>query len=648
MSTAPTTTTPAWASQAYPPDGASAAEGIRSQLGRPNLDLLTVLVREAAQNSWDARVNETGSNVRFGLDLHTVGPAHAPAWRNLLLDGAPRNIEHFPLRKSLAATSIRVLSVSDRGTMGLGGPTRADVVTAGRRDFVTFVRNVGEPRDTEFGGGTYGFGKGIFFMLSRPHTIIVHTRTEHEGRLQTRLIGSAMAHSYTERTADVNARFTGRHWWGSKVDGVVQPLVDEEAEAMIDRLGLAQFGPDETGTTVVVIDPEIDEDLVDPETLGTYLAETIMWHLWPKMLPGADQRPIMLFDVVVDGQRYEVPDPETTMPISMFVEAYRRMNGTGARRLQTRRPQKDLGQLGIYDTWVSAWKPTRAANSAGFWRGLVHHVCLMRAAELVVTYHAGPEPQAEFKGYAGVFRADRLLDDVFAKAEPPTHDAWHPDSLSGEERTFVRGVFARLRETLAEISGLQVDVRSGGQGVALGAASNYFARLMRGTSAYGGRSASGVRNGSTGIRPVTGDNSTSSAGDGTGFGNRGPGWTGSGSRTGTGASARTRLRVEYTGEPRLERRQDGTVLVQEFRLPPGQEIVLRPNLSIATSMDASGREKDAFDHPVVLGWALPDGSFLATASPTVDSDGEGTWQLHVRPTVDTMTVVEVQAEGLRA
>ena len=37
-------TTPRWLSQAYPPEGASAAEGIRNQLGRPELDLLTILV----------------------------------------------------------------------------------------------------------------------------------------------------------------------------------------------------------------------------------------------------------------------------------------------------------------------------------------------------------------------------------------------------------------------------------------------------------------------------------------------------------------------------------------------------------------------------------------------------------------------------
>jgi hypothetical protein len=662
-------TRPGWDSQRYPPEGASAAEGIRSQLGRPSLDLLTVLVREAAQNSWDARSDQPGSNVRFGLDLHTVSPAHAHAWRSLLLEGGPRNADNFPLRKSLNATSIRVLAVSDRGTKGLGGPTRADVVTDERRDFITFVRNVGEPRDTELGGGTYGFGKGIFFMLSKPHTILIHTRAESRGGLQTRLIGSSLAHSFTESSAAGASRYTGRHWWGRRVDGVVEPLVDDEAEAMVDRLGLQQFAPNETGTTVIVIDPELDDGMSEAEVVGTYLAETIMWQLWPKMLPRSDGRPVMYFDVSVDGKQYEVPDPETTMPISMFVEAYRRMNGPDARPIESMRPRRLLGRLGLNETWVLPWKLTRAAQTAGFDKELVHHICLMRAAELVVTYQAGVEPAAELKGYAGVFRADSSLDDTFARAEPPTHDAWNPDSLPSEERTYVRGVSRRLREIQKEIAGLQVNVRSDGQGVALGAASNYFSRLMRGSTGFGGRTVSSGIGGASGqgrdpsgggVSPAGEDSGGDSpaievavAGNGTDnsltgrdtAGESGASWQGGNVPTDERPAGRVRLRVEYRGEPFLTRRGEQVVLIQEFRLSPGHDVLLQGNLSIAVAMDGAGRETDGVDIPQVLGWVSPEGAFDERNVPTVDSDGVGIWQLVVRPTADTMTVVDIRAEG---
>lgn len=651
-------TSPRWESQHYPPEGATAAEGIRNQLGRPALDLLTILVREAAQNSWDARSERTDS-VRFGLDLHTVSPAHAHAWRSLLLEGGPHDADHFPLRGTLNRPAIRVLAVSDRGTKGLGGPTRADVVTDNARDFVTFVRNAGEPRDVKLGGGTYGFGKGIFYMLSRAHTVLVHTRTEHEGRLQTRLIGIALAKSYTQQGPTGATRFTGRHWWGAPTGDVVEPLVDAEAEAGAEALGLQPFGPDETGTTVVVVDPNVEDALDTSEAVGQYLAETILWQLWPKILPRTDHLPSMEFDVVVDGQRYEVPDPATTHPVSLFVEAYRRMQSDDARLLELGRPKRLLGRLGLNDTLVFPWTVTRAAESAGFEDNLVHHTCLMRAAELVVTYIPGVRPAAELKGYAGVFRAEDDLDDLFAKAEPPTHDAWNPDSLPPEERRYVKGVFNRLREAEKEVSGLRVVVGSGTGGVALGAASNYFSDLMRGTTGFGGRSAP-FRN--SALSPQAAPADTAGAGPSgtrpsrpgvpphgsTGAGNGAGSWSGLARGPGDdqGAGARKRVRIEYVDAPRLDHDGVGPVVVQEFRMSTDNTVRLDARLSIAVAMDASRRDADHTDPPRVLDWISPDGTVTRETSPALAGSSEGTWQLRVRPPRDTMIVVDVVAEAM--
>ena len=203
----------AWSSQTFPPEGASAAEGVRNQLGRPELDLLTILVREAAQNSWDARRTDVPS-VDFRLSIGAVSAAHLATWRDLLLRNAPLDGD-LPLRRILRKSDIRTLSVSDRGTSGLGGPTRADVLHGDNHDFISFVRNIGEPRDKEFGGGTYGFGKGIFYLLSTAGTVLLHTRCDDgNGRLQTRLIGCALWKSYVGKDGTADRRYTGRHWWG--------------------------------------------------------------------------------------------------------------------------------------------------------------------------------------------------------------------------------------------------------------------------------------------------------------------------------------------------------------------------------------------------------------------------------------------------
>src|SRR5262245_20870155 len=59
-----------WFGEQFPPHCALAAEGFGKLLGRPHLDPLTVLIRETAQNSWDARL--PGSTVRFAVDGFTL------------------------------------------------------------------------------------------------------------------------------------------------------------------------------------------------------------------------------------------------------------------------------------------------------------------------------------------------------------------------------------------------------------------------------------------------------------------------------------------------------------------------------------------------------------------------------------------------
>jgi hypothetical protein len=160
-------------SETFPATGAVASEGVQNQLGRARLDRISLLVREAIQNSWDARA-ETGP-VRFSLDSWVMTQAQHSALRNIVLhERAPATeIPHHVLQTG----SVRVLTVRDEGTVGLGGPTRADLEAPDdpATDFVDFMRNVGQPPDHELGGGTYGFGKAAYYLASSVRAICVYT-----------------------------------------------------------------------------------------------------------------------------------------------------------------------------------------------------------------------------------------------------------------------------------------------------------------------------------------------------------------------------------------------------------------------------------------------------------------------------------------
>ncbi|MEU5042711.1 hypothetical protein [Streptomyces griseorubiginosus] len=653
-------TEPRWFSQPYPPEGASAAEGIRNQLGRPELDLLTILVRESAQNSWDARIENFPAPVDFRIDMWTVGPAHAGAWRELLLNGAPMNAEHFPLRETLRRRPARVLAVSDRGTRGLGGPTRADDAVGPERDFVSFIRNIGEPRDTVLGGGTYGFGKGIFYLLSGSGTVLVHSRCRTaQGGYETRLIGCTLWKSYVAQEGDGERRYTGRHWWGDTSGDVVEPLVGPAAEAVAQQLGLRGFRPEETGTTIAVVDPNLDE--LEPTEAADYLAETVAWHLWPKMISTDGKDPAMRFSVTCDGVEHSVPDPRETRPLNMFVDAYETMTGAGGRDLACLKPKQHLGRLGLVKRIMPPLGPTRASLMLGV-EDLVHHVCLMRPAELVVTYFPGPKPPSVNQGYAGVFRADEVMDDVYAKAEPPTHDAWHPQSLDRPESTFVRTTFQRISEALSDLLSLSGTARSGASNVALGAASSFFSGLVGGAWGIGGATAYSQPDRTATRAAKQEERSRRSADSRTAKGASSSGEEGYFDRSTTGPGAqgepyesgnsgtggvRRRPRVQYVGEPYYEDRGDDELLVQDFRLPVDGPQRVRIDLAV-TLPGTGGRETDppiGASMPVLVGWEAGDGR-LHTTDVCVIEGGDTTWRALVRPAPDTMTEIGIKVEAV--
>ena len=135
---------------------------------------------------------------------------------------------------------------SDRGTTGLGGPTRADAPDDGSlRDYIAFVLNVGEPRDNDYGGGTYGFGKAAFFISSQAHAIMVSSQCDDGyGGIESRLIGCALGESYSTKEAN----FTGRAWWGDAREQLVEPLRVKLRRKLPEnlvclRLGRGKRGP---------------------------------------------------------------------------------------------------------------------------------------------------------------------------------------------------------------------------------------------------------------------------------------------------------------------------------------------------------------------------------------------------------------------
>ncbi|GAA1251857.1 hypothetical protein GCM10009609_14010 [Pseudonocardia aurantiaca] len=601
-------TTPRWWSQPFPPTGAIASEGIRNQLGRPPVDPLTVFVRETAQNSWDARIGDRPTT--FRLELTTVSPTHRPNWERLLSPRANRE-ENLGIGKLVRTSNLRLLSVVDRGTKGLGGPTRADELAVDRRDWVSFVLNVGEKRDTHQGGGTYGYGKAVLYRLSKVGTILVYTRTEEPGvGLKSRLIGIAMRSSFDGRESPTGETrpFTGRHWWGDVQEGHVEPLRGAEADSVARLLGLQPFPDGETGTTLVVLDPDLD-DFEEIGDAARHLANTIAWQLWPIMLPErGDNR--LVAEVRAGGTTFPVPDPADTYPLEMFVDAYRAQRDGEGVVLECGNPRKKLGNFAVEHRFVVPMtaQSSLAAECAGV-PGDPHHICLMRAPELVVRYLEQTETGSVNRAYAGVFRAVDDLDAVFAAAEPPTHDHWVHEQLTGHDKTFVRVTFRRIKEQLASYrSSVVATVKSEG-GVALGAASNFLGGIVAAAFA----------------RP---DQPASASGTGRGAGGGRP-----------SPVPRDKVRVSDLTYPAVDERDGRVVLVQRFSVTGPGPVLLESRLSVGLGDRAREDETPVgAARPQVLAWLTPDGEQVG-ATCLVASPSEV--ELVVLPVPDTITDIVV-------
>ncbi|WP_243058318.1 hypothetical protein [Nocardioides sp. SR21] len=449
-----------WIPEPKPPTGGLAAEGFYKLLGRPRLDPLTVLVRETAQNSWDARL-QNDLPVDFSIQGWVLDDKERRALRDRVFVDAGR-VKGTSLAAELSHPVLLGLYITDRNTKGLGGPLQADQADAQNiYDWVDFVLNVGEANTQGHTGGTYGFGKTISYVVSGANAVVIHSRTMYRGRIQTRLIACAIG----EKFARGGKLFTGRHWWGETGDEAPLPVTGAEADRIATAIGMPAFDEGETGTNLLVVAPDLGGRT--PEQAMRFITESVTWHLWPKLTPRKGRADPMTIHVTWNGEPVPIPRPEDRPPLHGFAQAFRAvLDGEVAKDvpglkvdpIQCLRPKARVGTLATLplihrdrvqvDDGHDPDDPDSPRAAAAI-TGVCHHVALLRTPELVVDYLEGPPPPEGGTEWAGVFRAEDDQDKHFAPAEPPTHDSWNPELLpKGQGRTIVNVGLREIKSAL--------------------------------------------------------------------------------------------------------------------------------------------------------------------------------------------------------
>lgn len=433
-------------------NGAGDIDGAGSKrlLGQPELDLCSLLVRETAQNSWDARNRDQVPE--FQIRLRTLGHSELDVLRwNIFRETAPGSRLEYLLQRQKPFDAIEI---SDRNTKGLGGALRNDLVTEGVHDWVDFVLAVGAPPDNERGGGTYGFGKTASYVASRCSTIVIWSAIVHAGRVEHRFIASAMDSGFSLK----GERFTGRQWWGLTVHESqrptrIEPLLGDEAKRLGEALFEHHFGPHETGTSLLILDPW-DPDADGEASWRERVPLAVMENLWPKLVPDQAQQHCM--DIALYDHGEPVPIVPSNSPtfdaLGHALSVARRGKQGPATDMHTtcfdvrlQRPVMLVGHLALTRYFSNPQDPLG---------GLSGKVALMRAPELIVRSEEFRAGTHDVLNWVGVFRPLDSLNNHFANAEPPAHDAWVPALMNdkGEKRVVnvaLREIKTHVRDFLS-------------------------------------------------------------------------------------------------------------------------------------------------------------------------------------------------------
>lgn len=438
-------------SEIFPPTGGMTADGFKRLLGRPSLSMLQTVVREALQNVVDA--GASSHETRVVVRLRNLDDVQSANLRSRIFKDLPANQDsRLRLSSSLSRRSIRVLEICDFGTLGLSGPTGADKSNNHEEpiNFINFMRNIGAVRDLHQGGGTYGYGKSSLYAMSRCSTILVDSQTTDAGVAVRRLMACHLGHSFEHQ----GSRYTGRHWWGANDERTIEPCTDELATELARTIGLPDRNTENTGTSILILDPELDDTLDNAQHCKS-IVEAILWNFWPRMTRDIAPRRRLNVEVFCDSTPVEVAEPEMCPPLDLYARAMAavRNGSTDVHTVRHATKKRELGKLslysGIYSARALAETDSNEAVQSATPAARSHHIALMRPVELVVRYlPLKPMDNPNYE-WAGVFVCsdEEDIESAFAQSEPPAHDDWMVDNLPrGDARNFVTMALRRIKQ----------------------------------------------------------------------------------------------------------------------------------------------------------------------------------------------------------
>lgn len=389
------------------------------------------LVREAIQNSVDATLERQKTDVfiwnRFisGEDTDSfrslVGFDHpdSPFARlsALRLKGG-NAYELLKASKHGEQTSIPVTVVEDRNTCGLGYDE-----TDHKDRFIELCLSFGQDSTgaSATRGGSYGFGKEVYEAASDCNTFFVYSvfkpRPETD-QAHARFYGCA---TFDGHTLPDGIKYTGRalfgiHHMNDRQEIECRPVVDELAHEMATRFGFVRRDKLETGTSIMIVGSHMEmakiRSSIEDYWWPRIQANQLSVELWQNDEPVQPPQPLLRQDLSPYIRCHSLIEEKVPIADSERCSRFRARHGAQAGTISfTPIEPKDVDQ----------------SDESSEDSYLENTVALIRSGPRMVVKYFNPGGVGT-GAFAGVFISHRESEEPLHLSEPPSHDAWNPNS----------------------------------------------------------------------------------------------------------------------------------------------------------------------------------------------------------------------------
>lgn len=435
---------PEWYFEPVPDLGGAMSGAFRNPLAGAGIELPDLVAREAIQNSVDAAKRaDKPVEVRFRqlsldpteqrrlLSLLRLLPGDSEVLNRSGLLVSESGPEDLALRVS---APLGVLMIEDFNTVGLSGTHCGAIPQAPDDHYFRLCMELGSTKDVDAvsRGGTYGYGKAVYWMASTLWTVILYSRFSPSPRSEdrsARLIGVSW---FREHLHD-GRRYTGRAWLAAPrhrdSPGAVLPLQDSAAHELARELGFSVRGEEDTGLSLMMLGAQLSTD-------GLIRGVRKWW--WPRLLGRG-----LKVSVNDESVTPNTDDPQFSpyrRAWSLIQEDAPPSDDDALARITSGR--RALGTLAL-TTEVDNGLPDAPSGNL--------EVALVRGPQMVVEYLRAAPLKTGHPPAAGVFLADDAVDPILAKSEPPKHDTWDHRSvradrpLSKDERKLIEVVYREIR-----------------------------------------------------------------------------------------------------------------------------------------------------------------------------------------------------------